>query len=68
MTKRDCPQLPLLVHRKTTTLASTTFSEPRRGATLLDTAETCNHTEPGHRILPALTYALRVPELLGMSL
>lgn len=31
MTKRDCPQLPLLVHRKTTTLASTTFSEPRRG-------------------------------------
>ncbi len=38
------------------------------GATLLDTAETCNHTEPGHRILPALSYALRVPEHLGMSL
>jgi hypothetical protein len=31
MIKRDCPPLPLLVHRKTTTLASTTFSEPRRG-------------------------------------
>ncbi len=44
-------------------------SEPRRReATLLDTAETRNQTEPGHPMLPTLLYALIVPELLAMSL
>ncbi len=68
MTKWDSPQLPLLVHRKTTTLVSTSISEPRRReAALLETAETRNHPEPGHPMLPTLLYALIVPELLAMS-
>jgi hypothetical protein len=49
------------------TLASTTYSEPRRGQPY-SKPQTGNYTEQGHPILSALPYALRVLELLGISL